>query len=107
MRALAITGMLTVLHNFTNDARRGHARHASVFANVGGHAFEGHDGAGSRLFGDARLVGGGDVHDDAALEHFGQDPLSRATDLWLRCRCSHPCLSPDAGSADSVILVPA
>ena len=94
------------LHNFTNDARRSHARHASIFANVGGHAFEGHDGAGSRLFGDARLIGGGDVHDDAALQHFGQAhfhaPLicRRASVIVTRIHVS----SPDFVTATSVAL---
>ena len=32
-------------------------------------ALEGHDGAGACLLGDACLLGRGNVHDDAALEH--------------------------------------
>ena len=43
--------------------------HAAGGADVGRHAFQGHDGASARFLGDFRLFRGGDVHDDAALEH--------------------------------------
>ena len=46
-----------------------HAGDAAIAADVGGDAFERHDGAGAGLFGDLRLFGRDDVHDDAALEH--------------------------------------
>ena len=46
-----------------------HARDAACGADVGRNALECHDGAGARLLGDACLLGRGDVHDDAALEH--------------------------------------
>ena len=46
-----------------------HARDAACGTDVGRDALECHDGAGARLFGDACLLGRGDVHDDAALEH--------------------------------------
>ena len=46
-----------------------HARHAAGGADVGRDALESHDGAGACLLGDACLLGRGDVHDDAALEH--------------------------------------
>ena len=52
--------------------RVAHAGHAARRADVGGNALERHDGAGSGLFGDVRLLGCGDVHDDAALEHLGE-----------------------------------
>ena len=44
-------------------------------ADVGGHALERHDGAGAGVFGDLGLLGVGDVHDDAALEHVGETAL--------------------------------
>ena len=46
-----------------------HARDAACGTDVGRDALECHDGAGARLLGDACLLGRGDVHDDAALEH--------------------------------------
>ena len=53
----------------------GHAGHAAVFADVGRHALEGHDGAGAGVLGDLGLLGVGDVHDDPALEHLGEARL--------------------------------
>ena len=52
-----------------------HARDTALRADVGGHTFEGHDGDGSCVLGDLRLLGGDDVHDDAALEHVGHAAL--------------------------------
>ena len=46
-----------------------HARDAACGTDVGRDALECHDGAGACLLGDACLLGRGDVHDDAALEH--------------------------------------
>ena len=46
-----------------------HARDAACGTDVGRDALESHDGAGACLLGDACLLGRGDVHDDAALEH--------------------------------------
>ena len=46
-----------------------HARDAACGTDVGRDALEGHDGAGACLLGDACLLGRGNVHDDAALEH--------------------------------------
>ena len=59
--------------------RVAHAGHAARRADVGGNALERHDGAGSGLFGDVRLLGCGDVHDDAALEHLGELAIQRNT----------------------------
>ena len=53
----------------------GHAGDAAVATDVGGNPLERHDGARAGVLGDLRLVGGGDVHDDAALEHLGQAGL--------------------------------
>ena len=72
MRALAITGMVTVLHDLLDDADVGHAGHAALFADVGRHALQRHDGRGAGVFGDLGLLGVGDVHDDAALQHLRQ-----------------------------------
>ena len=46
-----------------------HARDAACGTDIGRDALECHNGAGARFFGDACLLGRGDVHDDAALEH--------------------------------------
>ena len=46
-----------------------HAGNAALGSNVGGDSLEGHDGDGSRVLGDAGLLGRDDVHDDTALEH--------------------------------------
>ena len=68
----------------------GHAGHATLGANVGRDAFEGHDGHCARVFGDLRLLGGDDVHDDPALEHLGHAALDlRGADLSLRGRIAH------------------
>src|SRR5271165_33226 len=54
---------------------RSHAGNAAFGADLRGHALEGHDGDGSGFFGDGGLLGGGDVHDDAAFKHFGEAGL--------------------------------
>ena len=51
------------------------ARDAAVAPDVGRHALERHDGARTRLLGDPRLLGVGDVHDDPALQHLGEAGL--------------------------------
>jgi hypothetical protein len=55
----------------------GHAGHAAGLADVGRHALERHDGDRTGVLGDLGLVGGDDVHDDAALEHLGEALLGR------------------------------
>src|SRR5690606_20027879 len=52
-----------------------HARHTALRADVGGNALERHDGDGARVFRDARLLGGDDIHDHPALEHLGEAAL--------------------------------
>src|SRR5207245_7430952 len=59
-------------HDLLDLAEVGHARDAAFGADVGGHALEGHDGYGTGVLGDLRLLVVGDVHDDAALEHLGE-----------------------------------
>ena len=49
-----------------------HSGHAAGRADVGGDALERHNGRSSGGLGDAGLLGGGDVHDDAALQHLGE-----------------------------------
>lgn len=44
-------------------------------ADVGRDPFEGHHGHRPGLLGDPGLLGGGDVHDDATLEHLGKPRL--------------------------------
>ena len=57
--------------------RVAHPGHATVAADVGRHPLERHHGAGAGVLGDPGVLGGDDVHDDAALEHLGQAPLDR------------------------------
>jgi hypothetical protein len=54
-----------------DHVRIAHPRHATLGANVGGDAFQGHDCDGTCALGNSSLLWGDDVHDDAALEHFG------------------------------------
>ena len=73
-----------------DQIRVGHAGHATLGADVGGDALEGHDGHGARVLGDLGLLGGDDVHDDAALEHLGHAALDlRGADLALRGALAH------------------
>jgi hypothetical protein len=58
-----------------DEFRAGHASHAALGADHGGHALQSHDGNGTGLFGDPCLLHIHDVHDDAALEHFGEADL--------------------------------
>ena len=55
-----------------DHGRVAHAGHAAGRADVGGDALERHNGRGSGGLGDAGLLGGGDVHDDAAFQHLGE-----------------------------------
>jgi len=56
-------------------ARIGHPRDPAVAADIGRHPLERHHGARAGVLGDAGLLGVGDVHDHAALEHFGEPAL--------------------------------
>ena len=64
----------------------GHAGDAAFGADLRGHALEGHDGDGASLLGDGGLLGVGDVHNDAAFEHFGEAGLE--AEAGVGCRCS-------------------
>src|SRR5918995_1645528 len=73
-----------------------HARDAALHADVRGNALERHDGHGAGLFGDPRLLGVDDVHDDAALEHLGEPALhSHGADLGHA-----PSVTGGAGASD-------
>ena len=63
------------LLNLGNHLGVGHARHAALLANVRGHAFERHNRA--RLLGNDRLLGVGNVHNDAAFEHLRKIPVEQ------------------------------
>ena len=52
-----------------------HPGHAALTANVRGHPLQGHHRHRPSVLGDLGLLGGNDVHDDAALEHLGQPRL--------------------------------
>ncbi len=65
------------LHDRADERGVAHARHAAGSTDVGRYTLERHDRYRTRLFGDARLIGSDDVHDDAALEHLGQTLLGR------------------------------
>ena len=53
----------------------GHARDAAFPPDVRGHALERHHGRRAGVLGDAGLLGGRDVEDDAALQHLGERGL--------------------------------
>src|SRR5690606_37253467 len=60
------------------DLRRvGHSGDTAMAADVGRNPLECHHGDRTCLLGDASLLGGDDVHDDAALEHLGQTTLDQ------------------------------
>jgi len=62
-------------HDLLDQFGAGHAGHAALGANHCGNAFERHDGNRAGLFRDASLFDVHHVHDDAALEHFGEARL--------------------------------
>ena len=66
-------------HDLANLLGRGHAGYAALGADLRGDALERHDRYGAGSFGDGGLLGVGDVHDDAAFEHFGEAGLEAET----------------------------
>ncbi len=62
-------------HNLANQLGIGHARDAALGPDNGGHPLQRHDRGGPGFLGDFGLFDAHDVHDDAALEHFGQAGL--------------------------------
>src|SRR5690348_413071 len=69
IRALAMTGMVTVrmISSMTPIA--------AILADIGRHALERHNCARAGILGDLGLLGVGDVHDDASLQHLRQPDL--------------------------------
>jgi hypothetical protein len=59
-------------HDLANFLWSSHARDSAFGANLRGDTLERHHCDGSGLLGNDRLLGGRHVHDDAALEHFGE-----------------------------------
>ena len=59
-------------HDLADLFGRSHARYAAFGADLRGDALESHDCHGAGLLGNHRLLGVGDVHNDAAFQHFGQ-----------------------------------
>ena len=57
------------LHDLLDLEGIGHPGHAALRPDIGGHALQRHHRAGAGIFGDLRLLGGRQVHDDAALQH--------------------------------------
>ena len=60
------------LHDALDHVGVAHAGHATVRADVGGHALKRHHGGSARVFGDACVLSRHDVHNHAALEHLGK-----------------------------------
>ena len=63
------------MHDFLDDSDGRHARYAAFLADVRRHPLKRHDCHGARVLGNLGLLGRGDVHDHAALQHFGQSDL--------------------------------
>ena len=63
------------LLNLLDHPGAGHARDPAVGADVRGHPLERHHRHGPGVLGDPRLLGGGHVHDHAALQHLRETPL--------------------------------
>jgi hypothetical protein len=58
-----------------DSGRVGHPDHATLGADVGGDAFQGHDRDRAGVLGHLGLFGVGDVHDHPALQHLGEAAL--------------------------------
>ena len=92
-----MTGMLTAAMIPSIMSGIAHAGNAAGGADVGRDALEGHDGTGPGILGDLGVLGGNDVHDDAAFEHLGKAFLGGPGGglgghcwcpiLWLRRVC--------------------
>ncbi len=60
------------LHDLLDQLRRAHAGDAPGGADIGWDALQRHDGDRARVFGHFGLIGGDDIHNHPALEHFGE-----------------------------------
>ncbi len=59
------------VHDFENQVRVRHARHAALGADIRRDAFQRHDGACARFLSNLGMFGRDHVHNNAALEHLG------------------------------------
>jgi hypothetical protein len=72
------------LDDAVDHVRIAHAGYAALGTDVGGDPLKSHHGDRAGVFGNAGLLGGYDVHDDAALQHFSHTALNPAA---ARYRC--------------------
>ena len=100
MRHLAITGIETARAHGLDHLDRGHARHAALAADVGGHALERHHRRRARVLGDARLLGVRDVEDHAALQHLRESDL-QAIQLFVHGESPLICMKSRPSSTRS------
>src|SRR5207244_13434305 len=63
------------VHDFADFFWRRHARNAALCTDLRRHPFESHDSSSASALSDLGLLGGRDVHDHTALEHFRQANL--------------------------------
>ena len=86
IRALAITGIVTA--SWISLIMAGFDMRATPPSrpDVGRDALERHHRAGAGVLGDLRLVGVGDVHDHAALEHLGETGLDAECGALSHCQ---------------------
>ena len=70
------------LHDLQDQLGVAHPCHAAGGADVRGHPLQRHDRAGPGILGDTRVLGGDDVHDDAALQHLRQALLREPCRLF-------------------------
>ena len=71
--------------DLADELRIGHAGHAAFGANHCGHTFQSHHRDCAGLFGNPCLLDVHHVHDDAALEHFGEADLQTETVFAVLC----------------------
>src|SRR5258708_32696019 len=69
------------LFNADHQLRVAHAGHATVCANIGGHALQRHHGTGSSLFGNFGLLGVDYITNHSPFEHLWESALN------LYCSC--------------------
>ena len=75
MRHFAMTGIDDRLLDLADLLDRRHAGDTALGPDVGRHPLQRHHRRRARVLRDLRLLGGGDVHDHATLEHLRQTDL--------------------------------